>query len=842
MQLQHKLESPAPYRALLVDDEPSHRLLLREILTSADWRVQEAGDGDAALEAITQGQFDLVLLDKRMPGLSGDEVCTRIRENERSRLLPVIMVTGFGEGEELALSLEAGASDLIRKPYSPAELVARATAAARHKRQLDQMLHHPALQGVTITPHASKRPAELIQRYSAILETTTVGLFGLDRLGRVTFVNNASCHMLGYKDTELMGQNHHELVHHTRPDGTAYPRNECSIMRTLEAGLTASGEDMFFHRDGYGIPVEYSCAPLRESSEIEELVVTFRDISGRRHTEEQMRLAASIIDNTQEAVMVTDPEGRILTTNRAFGEITGYQESELIGQTPRVLRSGRQDPDFYTAMWQALEREGKWQGEIINRTRSGDTFPAWLTINSVRDPAGTLTNYVAIFSDITPIKRSQEQIEHLAQHDPLTGLPNRLLLSDRLKIAVRAARRSGHSVGLLFLDLDRFKDVNDNLGHIVGDALLLEMAQRLRSLVREEDTVARLGGDEFVVLISTLNNQREIEVIAQKIVTGLARPIYVGNQELILSVSIGISLYPQDSICDSELIRHADIAMYNAKERGLNEYAFYDREMSAESERRMNLEMALRHALRNQKLDLHYQPQFDLASGELCGIEALARWTTSEGARIPPDEFIPVAELSGLIVPLGEWALYRACRQAATWLERGILRGRISVNVSFVQIRRGGLVDVVRQALQDSGLEPSALTLEITESTIMQKTSQTLEVLRELKSLGVHIAVDDFGTGYSSLSHLQNIPVDQLKVDQAFVRRLPEDTKGRAVSQAIIALGKGLGLEVIAEGVENDAQRTFLCQQGCHQGQGWLFAKAMPPSELEQLLTRQGQA
>lgn len=1061
--------SGEPYRVLVVDDEASHRILHKEILSPPLFHVVEADAGHAAMQALRNHDFDVVLLDKRLPDLDGDEVCRRIRQEGSKQLLPVIMVTGLGGEHELISSLKAGATDFISKPFSSDELIARVTAAADHKRLLDQLenveflyfviarmveardwntgrhcirlannsaafgrylqldpeavrllrnlgtLHdigklaipdhillkptsltqserrvmqqHPIIgaklcEGVkTLEPlvplirhhHerwdgsgypnglegeaipflarvfqlldiydalAGNRPykaamqhreivaqlqserdggqldprltdrfldflqhhkeqlmlpltdqlqrddsdivnsfyrdirtaydgaarlhgehpaadpvddrllseaqtilrrlnrsSQLNRRFSAILESTTVGLFGLDNEGQVTFVNRAALCMLGHEKSDLLNRPHHEIVHHSHRDGTPYARADCPIQRSLTSGVPSRGEETFFTRNGDPVAVEYACTVMRNGAGIEGVVVTFQDISERKRLQRELRLSASVFDHSHNAIMVTDDQGVILQVNRAFREITGYAEREVVGQTPERLNSGEQSPNLYRYLQERVERAGRWTGEILIRKHDGSNFPAWITVSSVRNNSGEATNYVAIFSDITPLKLSLEQIEHLAHHDPLTGLPNRLLLNDRLRVAVRQAKRNNHSVALLFLDLDRFKDINDSLGHMVGDKLLLEFAARIRSRVREEDTVARLGGDEFVVLINRVGSVHEVEVIARKIMAGQQQPIRLDNRELVVSISIGISLFPQDSRDADELIRHADAAMYHAKEQELREYRFYDQRMSVEAEQRVHLEIALRKALEQHTFELHYQPQCALSNGEITGIEALVRWRRDDGELVLPGDFIPVAELTGQIEPLGEWIMRQACRQAARWHEQGLFAGAMSINISGVQIQRGHIVDTVKRTLQQSGLAPSALILELTESTIMQRKEWVQERLCKLKELGIGLSVDDFGTGYSSLSYLQNLPVDQLKIDREFVKHLPGDAKGGAITKAVIDLAKGLGLSVVAEGLEMESQCRFLSGLGCEFGQGWVLGRPMSAEQMERLLT-----
>ncbi|MBI1907429.1 MAG: EAL domain-containing protein [Rhodocyclales bacterium] len=564
------------------------------------------------------------------------------------------------------------------------------------------------------------------------------------------------------------------------------------------------------------------------------------DITERVRAEERLRQAATVFEHTREGVVITDAQCNIIAVNAAFSEITGYGEAEVIGRNPGMLKSGRHGKQFYQQMWASINQSGYWRGEIWNRRKNGEIYPEWQTVSVVRDDTGTITNYVAVLSDISSIRESEATLEHLAHHDSLTGLPNRLLFTARVEHALKRAQRDGQSVALLFVDLDHFKNINDSLGHPVGDLLLMQAAERLLGVVRDGDTVARLGGDEFTLLLEGLRDERGATHIAAKIVEAFNDPFIVDGHVLHVGVSIGISVSPADGEDFPILLRNADAAMYHAKARGRNGYQFYTAELTASAQERMSLENSLRQALRLDQFEVYYQPQLDLASGQVIGAEALLRWNHPEMGLVGPDRFIPVAEDTGLIIPIGAWILQSACRQLRQWQRDGLPLKRVSVNLSGQQLRRGDLVATVRQALAESGLAAQSLELEITEGFIMQQAEKAIEVLDQLRALGVTLSIDDFGTGYSSLAYLKRLPIDTLKIDKSFVRDIPHDVNDEAIARAVIALATSLQLGVIAEGIETAEQRTFLLNQGCRQGQGYLFSPPVPAarfvSYLEQVV------
>lgn len=552
--------------------------------------------------------------------------------------------------------------------------------------------------------------------------------------------------------------------------------------------------------------------------------------------EERLRMWVTVFEHAAEGIFITDPHGRILEVNRTFTEIMGYSPAEVIGRRPAHWKSGRHHRDFYQSMWASLQKTGQWRGEIWNRHKSGNPVAQWLTISAVKDDSGRVSHYVAMFSDISRLKQTEQQLEYLAHHDVLTGLPNRMLFNARLEHAIQYATRQSTTLAVLFLDLDRFKHINDSLGHPAGDQLLKEVAQRLHEHIRQEDTASRLGGDEFCLLLEEVSKPENAAIVAEKIVNSFRTPFQLEGQEVHITPSIGISLYPRDGKDVATLLRNADSAMYQAKSQGSNSFAFYSKKLTTQAFEQILLENALHRAIKNKELALYYQPQLDMASGRIIGFEALLRWQHPDMGMISPARFIPLAEETGLILEIGAWVIQAGCRQAMRWLEKDLDFGRIGLNISGCQIRHGSLLEQVEQALADTGLPPDRLELEITEGFIMEKAEKSIESLHALRKLGIELSIDDFGTGYSSLAYLKRLPIHRLKIDQSFVRDIPKDPDDMTICRAIIALGESLGLDIIAEGVETEEQRRFLLQHGCHLGQGFLFSRPIPAGSVEKSL------
>ncbi|MFJ4064188.1 EAL domain-containing protein [Pseudomonas sp. NPDC089996] len=582
---------------------------------------------------------------------------------------------------------------------------------------------------------------------------------------------------------------------------------------------------------------ELSARPLPIGG-VDCMLTIARDITERHLMQEKLQLAATVFENTAEGVLITDTDQRISAVNRAFSEITGYSEIEALGQTPRLLASGQHDSAFYAAMWHQLTAEGHWQGEIYNKRKNGELYPGWLTISAVRNHERDITHFVAVFADISSLKHAQAKLDYQAHHDPLTGLPNRALFENRLQAALTCAQVSNRQGAVLFLDLDRFKHINDSLGHPVGDLLLKGIAQRLKEQVRDVDTVARLGGDEFIILLPGLHKPSDAHAIANKLLACFVAPFQAGEHEFFTSASIGTSLYPQDGTDVATLIRNADAAMYRSKAKGRNRVEAYTRDLTVQASERIAMEHELRRAIERNEMSLSFQPKLSLKTQALVGAEALIRWSHPTFGEVPPEHFIHLAEENGTILQLGDWVLEQACQQMHRWKKAYQAFGPLSINLAGAQLRHPNLAKRIEHLLKVYQLKAGDLQLEITENFIMSQAEEALAVLHQLKKLGVQLAIDDFGTGYSSLSYLKRLPLDILKIDKSFIRGLPDDPHDAAIARAIIALGRSMQLTIIAEGVENQAQQRFLAAEGCEQIQGYIVSLPLPPDEFASMFLR----
>ena len=667
-----------------------------------------------------------------------------------------------------------------------------------------------------------------------LIEAIPGPVFYKDTQGRYLGCNAAFANFMGVAAETLVGKTAFDIV----PEELAQ-RFAASDRALLDAPGANIHESKLRHADGSMRDTMFHKATFTQpDGSIGGIVGVMLDISERKKLEEKLQFAATVFDSTADGVTIAGRDGNIIAVNRAFTEITGYSEAEAQGKNPRFLQSGLQSGPFYQNMWHAIQHEGRWSGEIWNRRKDGSIFPESLTISAVRDAANEVTHYVGVFSDITRLKSAQEALDFQAHHDPLTGLPNRSLLEDRLEISVHRAKRERTALAILFIDLDRFKNINDTLGHHVGDIVLCEAANRFTASVREADTVARLGGDEFIIILESITEPAAASRVADKILEALRRPFIIDHQEFFIGASIGISLYPQDGEDRADLLKHADSAMYRAKDRGRNTYEFFSSEITSFSLDRFKLEADIRYAIEREELSVYFQPQFSLRDGSLVGAEALMRWAHPERGMVSPGQFIPVAEESGLIVPMGEWIMRQACRDWAGWHGAGLKPGVLAINVSGIEFRRGRVRESVELTLAETRLPPALLELEITESSIMNQADNSIRALHALREMGLQLAIDDFGTGYSSLSYLKRLPLSKLKVDQSFVRGVPDDADDAAITRAIIALAKSLGLVTIAEGVETEAQRGFLQREGCDEMQGYLTARPMPAADFLALLEK----
>jgi len=668
---------------------------------------------------------------------------------------------------------------------------------------------------------AELRLTESETRLRAILDNSRQAfvLVGLD--GKVSLFNRRAEEMVGLAMNRLLA---------VGVPVSDFVRNEDMDDFRLRFSRALEGESersvRLIEIPGLGerlyVDVEYS--PIRDSEgRLFAVCMILSDITEARYHEEQAALTRLVFDNTKEGILVTDAEARILSVNRAFTEISGYSAEEIAGRNPRLLQSGWQTAQFYEQLWAGLARDGSWQGEIWDRRKDGSLYAQWSSITAVKDETGAVKNYVAIVNEITEQKAAAERIRHLAYYDTLTELPNRALLFDRLNHALDSARRAGTRIALLFIDLDRFKSVNDSFGHEEGDRFLRETARRIRSVMRASDTVARLGGDEFTVLVEGVAAPEDAAQVAEKVLAALAAPYKIQDTEFFTGASIGIAVTPDDGSELELLLRNADSAMYRVKESGRNGYQFYRPEMNEKALERLRIESRLRRAEEERALKLNFQPQIRISDGELVGWEALLRWNPEGIGPVPPSVFIPMAEENGFISAIGDWVL----REALS-VRRTTLTGTMAVNLSAKQFASRNLVAAITRMLEETGLEGSSLELEITESAVMRDVEFSVGLLRSLKALGIGIAIDDFGTGYSSLSYLKRFPIDKLKIDRSFVADLPGDAEDAAIARTIVGLARGLGMRTIAEGVETEAQLAFLREIGCDEYQGYFGSRPLP--------------
>jgi diguanylate cyclase (GGDEF)-like protein/PAS domain S-box-containing protein len=551
-----------------------------------------------------------------------------------------------------------------------------------------------------------------------------------------------------------------------------------------------------------------------------------------------LRMADRVFESALEGIMVTDRNAKIERVNQAFTRLTGYTQEEVLGRDASLLNSGHQPPGFYAELWRSLETDGHWQGEIWNRRKSGELYLEYLTITSIRNNDGEISHYAGIFSDITQRRQTEERLRYLATHDVLTGLANRVLFEERLERAIIHAGRSRRKFAVMCLDLDRFKLVNDTLGHSAGDKVLKVVAERLRAGLRESDTVARLGGDEFALVLEDFNDVRDVGHLAGMLLDLVGQAIDLGGPEIFTTPSIGISIYPDDGVHAEQLMMRADQAMYGAKSRGRNVFQFFESNMTSSAIAQLETLGELHRALEQNEFCLYYQPQYDLSNGRVVGVEALLRWRHPHRGLVPPGEFIGIAEQSTLIVPLGRWVLREACRQARAWLDAGIEFGRIAVNLSARQCLTDEFLGDLSAILSETALPPERLQLELIESMAMNTREEIGTLLRELAARRVSLAIDDFGTGYSSLAYLKDLPVDTLKIDRSFLGSSDAHNPDHAIIRAVVVMGRALGLDVVMEGVETPEQLAFLQEVGCHQGQGYLLARPQPAERLTELMRR----
>lgn len=788
---------------LVVEDDEAARLTTGITLERAGYQVMEAGDCATARRLFAETKPDIVLLDVLLPDGDGYSLCRELLAHGHD--LPIAMVTGLDDIGSIHQAFESGATDFITKPVSWGTLPYRIQFILRAKQ---------ALKDASISEGNTR----------ALLAGIPDIILRIDRDGHVidmqvgAYANEMDEWVLYDPDTgegHLPGPVYRILAPHIRRVFAGNGKQLLEFdwaqperrLRTWEARINLCEQD--------------------------EVVMVIRDITQRKQQEAELRLWAKVFEGSNEAILITDANLKIILVNKTYEKIMGFSEEEVLGVDTVKVGTKLHSHSFFRNLVHVLKERGHWDGELVNQRKSGEKFPTWYSISQVLNADGEPENYIAIFSDISERKKSRERIDFLAHHDSLTELPNRALLNDRLEMAINTAKRRNEKVGILFIDLDRFKNINDSLGHAAGDQILRQTAARLCDCVRTDDTVARLGGDEFVVLLPRVRNERSMAEVAMKLREELLVPYVLDEMPLHLSPSIGIAVYPDDGEDPSELIKNADAAMYLAKEKGRNNYQFYTPVLNARTLDRLKLETDLRVALEQGQFELHYQPQIMAGNKKLYGVEALVRWRHPERGLVPPNHFIPLAEETGLIIPLGSWVIAEAARQINLWRGNGLADLVVSVNISALQFHQAGFLAEVQGILARAGTPPSSLELELTESMLMSDMEVSIQVLQAFRDLGYRIAIDDFGTGFSCLNYLRRLPANILKIDQSFVRDMQTDSASLAIVTSIIGLADSLGMETIAEGVETADEYAVLASQGCRLMQGYHFSKPLPAAQFE---------
>jgi len=795
----------APAVVLVVDDDEAARLMMATTLEQAGFDVLTAADCATARAIFEQTTLNIILLDVLLPDGDGFTLCAEFLQHPRGCDLPIAMVTGLDDVESISLAYQSGATDFITKPVSWGTLPYRIQYILRASNAF-----------VDLSLSESKTRALL----SAIPDI----IMRIQRDGKVLDMQVGS---YVYDMGEWITQGEGEAFGYL-PQGIFQ-----SVSSAIHSVLTGREMQLIeFQWSQDAEPIRFWEARILPRDR-EEVLLVVREITQRKKQDTQLRLWAKVFEGSNEAIMITDGDLNIISVNRAYQTMMGFTEAEVIGIDTKAIGAKLHTYSFFRNLVSVLKEQGYWQGELSNQRKNGEIFPSWYSISLVPDAEGKPENYIAIFNDITEFKNSRAQIEFLAHHDNLTGLPNRVLLNDRLEMALNTAVRQGEKVGVLFIDLDRFKNVNDSLGHSVGDQLLIEAAKRLSATVRTGDTVSRLGGDEFVVLFPKVKDETNLADLTIKLRDVLQQAYNVGGISLHITPSIGIAIFPDDGDSVNTLIKNADAAMYLAKEKGRNNYQFYTPLLNSRTLDRLKLENDLRLALDAGGFEVYYQPQLFAVSGNLWGAEALVRWRHPERGLVSPADFIPLAEETGLIIPLGEWVFAEAARQVTAWRKHGLPNLIVSVNISAVQFRKDDFVERIKIILKEEGAVAHSLELELTESILMHDMESSIETLKYLRELGFRIAIDDFGTGFSSLNYLRRLPVNVLKIDQSFVREMLEEQASLAIVESIISLAHSLGKETIAEGVETQAELDILTERGCRLMQGYYFSKPLPAPNFE---------
>ncbi len=667
------------------------------------------------------------------------------------------------------------------------------------------------------------------EKYSSILKNAAESILTFNDEGKIKTTNPAAALLFDYPEEELLGMNITRLI--PEWNRIKFEFNEDEKIAQY------AGASFVFGTKRYGdtFQIEFTLGRPIFANKRQWLLI-IRDITERKKAEEGLRLMGKIFHGSTDAIVITNINSKIIDANESFSTITGYEKEIVLGKNPTFLFSHKHNAQFYFHLRRTLVKSGAWSGEVWTKRKNDEIYPIWLSLYSVKDENNATTHFVGIFSDITTRKAAENQLKQLAHYDPLTGLPNRTQFTERLKWTIEVAHRDNQQAALMFLDLDRFKLINDTLGHQAGDQLLIEVAKRMTDCVREVDTVSRLAGDEFTIILNNVKSPEEAGQVSKKILEAFKIPIQLEGRDVFASTSIGITLYPNDGTTANQLIKNADTAMYHAKERGRNNFQYFSHSMNQKVLDELEMETNLRQALKNNEFSLNYQPQFDLKNRKMIGLEVLLRWKHPVLGMIPPAVFIPHAEKSDLIITIGEWVLKTACEKSMAWQAQGLPSVRIAVNLSGMQLKQHDLIERVKGILHDTKLPSELLELELTEGVLMDNAEMTISTLNELKKMGIRLSIDDFGTGYSSLSYLKRFPIDTLKIDQSFVRDITTNEDDNAIAATIISMAHNLRLKVIAEGVETKEQLDILYDKNCDEVQGYYFSYPLDETRLCSLL------
>jgi diguanylate cyclase (GGDEF)-like protein/PAS domain S-box-containing protein len=797
---------------LVIDDEQFMLDTFRETLEESGFMVVTAADGGSAITAFRESVPDLVLLDLVMPGIDGFATCQKLRSLPGGAYIPILMVTALDDRQSINHAFEAGATDFITKPVNTELLAFRVRYMLRSSRSIKWLESSEA------------RLAEA-QRVAHLgtweWEPSTGDFQGSEETFRILGLEKSSAPCTYTSLFIAIFPPDREMVDSHLRNASVY-RTACSFQCRIGP---PDAPPRLVYMQAWMEPAEYSRSP--------RLLGTIHDITELKQAEDRLLLLKEAIDSLPIGITISDIDGKIIYLNHSEARMHGYAADELVGRDANIFAPAQ----LHTLLPnEAIRSDEVWQRESINIRQDGTPFPVQLSSIAVRNADGAFLGIVTACEDISSRKEAEIRIHHLAYFDALTGLPNRGAFLDRLNQAVSLARRQSRRIGLIFLDLDNFKDVNDSQGHDFGDRLLRLVAIRLATVMRESDTLARLGGDEFVVVLSSLDDQESAGAAAQRILSSLARPFEIDGIQVGTSASIGIAIYPDNGNDAETLYKCADTAMYHAKSEARSHYRFFSADLNRQAMHRMALENGLRHGLEINQFEMHYHPQWDLKSGKLAGVEALLRWKSPEFGLRLPDEFIPVAERSGLIFPLGEWAIKTSFVQAGQWHMNGHAGLKVAVNISGRQLRQQDFLEMVKRLIGETGVNPECIEFEFTESVIMDKADWTINILRSLKEMGMTLAIDDFGTGYSSLSYLKHFPIDRIKIDRSFVADIDCSSDDAAIVEAVISLAHSLKLKVMAEGVENAGQMKFLMTHGCDEVQGFHLARPMTAGDVTELL------